>query len=144
MRKLLAVALVLVLAAIVYGVTSIDRQRPDGNPVASPACAELSEKDCYYSATCTLVPVAETRDSGYFCRDSIPPCETDFRQAFDGDEDCTAKAGCVFHPEYCYCPPDLDCECAGGPPPLWSPGPLRGLGRSRANRHGQPPPHWGA
>ncbi len=82
----------------------------------SEACAELSEKGCLDSATCTLVPQAEAQ-RGYLCREARPPCETDFKQGTDRAEDCVAKSGCTFDPGRCYCAPDVVCICGGGPPP---------------------------
>jgi hypothetical protein len=54
----------------------------------------------------------------YICRAAVGRCEIGFRQAGDGDikKDCESKAGCEFKWANCYCPPNLNCTCGGGPP----------------------------
>jgi hypothetical protein len=79
-------------------------------------CSDSSELECVQSAQCTLV---QTGVHGkYTCRDAVGRCETGFRQVADHDiqRDCEAKPGCKFKIANCYCPPNLQCACGGGPP----------------------------
>lgn len=85
-------------------------------PEPSAPCQELGEKACLDSPTCTLVQEDGAR-RGYRCREASPPCETGFLQGSSTAGECSAKAGCVFDPGHCYCPPDVVCVCGGGPPP---------------------------
>ncbi len=78
---------------------------PDTSP---PSCETASELDCPTLPGCILELVGEFQ---YRCRAAENACE----QLRD-PETCAATAGCVFHPGFCYCPPDVMCTCAGGPP----------------------------
>jgi len=82
----------------------------------SKPCNEYSELECTRSSQCTLVQTGQ--HGGYACRAAQGRCETGFRQVSDGDiqKDCEAKPGCEFKPASCYCPPNLECVCGGGPP----------------------------
>jgi len=79
-------------------------------------CSESTELECIHSARCTLVQAQE--HGKYICRAAVGRCEIGFRQAGDGDiqKDCESKAGCEFKGANCYCPPNLNCTCGGGPP----------------------------
>ena len=80
------------------------------------ACSETTELECLQSTQCTLV---QTQVHGkYTCREAAGHCETGFRQSADHDiqKDCEAKPGCVFKIANCFCPPNLNCACGGGPP----------------------------
>jgi hypothetical protein len=80
------------------------------------ACNETTELDCLQSKQCTLV---QTQVHGkYTCRDAVGHCEIGFRQSADYDiqKDCEAKPGCEFKIANCFCPPNLECACGGGPP----------------------------
>ena len=82
----------------------------------SRSCTEYSELECVRSAKCTLVQTA--KHGGYVCRAAQGRCEIGFQQVSDGDirKDCESKAGCEFKAASCYCPPNLNCVCGGGPP----------------------------
>ena len=82
----------------------------------SKPCSETTELECLQSTQCTLV---QTQVHGkYTCRDAIGHCEIGFRQVADYDiqKDCEAKPGCEFKIANCYCPPNVNCACGGGPP----------------------------
>jgi len=83
----------------------------------SAACAQLTELECIGSSVCTLEQVAA--HGKYRCREARGRCETGFRQAGEGDikQQCESRPGCAFNPGNCYCPPNLNCFCGGGPPP---------------------------
>lgn len=84
-------------------------------PSPASSCASFDEGRCLDTAECTLVQEAEK--GPYLCREAAPPCETDFNQAKDTADACTAKQGCRFESGYCYCAPGVTCICGGGPPP---------------------------
>ena len=80
------------------------------------ACSTYSELDCIRSTECKLEQAGER--GKYLCRESAGRCELGFRQAGDGDirKDCESMPGCQFEPASCFCPPNLNCACGGGPP----------------------------
>jgi hypothetical protein len=80
------------------------------------SCSESSELECIHSPHCTLVQTVE--HGAYTCRAARGRCEIGFRQAGEGDirADCEAKPGCEFKPASCFCPPNVQCVCGGGPP----------------------------
>ena len=82
----------------------------------SKSCSELTELDCIHSTECKLVQAQA--HGGYICRAAIGHCEIGFRQVADYDiqKDCEAKPGCEFKIAKCFCPPNLECACGGGPP----------------------------
>ena len=79
-------------------------------------CGTYSELDCIRSAECKLEQAGER--GKYACRESVGRCELGFRQAGEGDirKDCEAIPGCRFEPGSCFCPPNVNCVCGGGPP----------------------------
>lgn len=80
---------------------------------ACTSCAPMSgPEECLNSSQNTLV----LSDRGYSCQRASNQCDDNFRQAVDGAEVCTAKAGCEFLTGFCYCPPNVQCVCGGGPP----------------------------
>lgn len=89
----------------------VDAYAQDSKP-----CSESSELECIHSPKCTLVQTAQ--HGGYVCRAAQGHCEEGFLQAGDGDirKNCEARRGCEFKPASCYCPPNVDCRCGGGPP----------------------------
>ena len=87
-------------------------------PVEEPAtCATATELQCINSERCTLVQ-PEPRGK-YTCRDDANRCEAGMRQGGgDGDikKECESRPGCEFQNASCYCPPNVNCVCGGGPP----------------------------
>lgn len=79
-------------------------------------CAQLDQLECAGSTTCKLEQLSV--HGNYRCREARGRCETGFRQAGEGDikQLCESKPGCEFKPANCYCPPNLNCFCGGGPP----------------------------
>ena len=77
---------------------------------AAVDCAQLDELECLPSEACVLVQEA---DGSYRCREAENDCE---RQP--SAERCREEPGCEWDPGHCYCPPDMDCDCGGGPPPM--------------------------
>ncbi|MCB1058124.1 MAG: hypothetical protein KDD11_21705 [Acidobacteria bacterium] len=90
--------------------------RPALSDDTLPPCAERTEKQCIDSPDCTLAPTGD-ENTGYICRDTANECEAGFRQSDGTPAECQAKPGCRFSPGRCYCPPDVQCVCGGGPPP---------------------------
>ncbi len=84
-------------------------------PSSASSCASFDESQCLETAECTLVQ--EEEKGPYLCREAAPPCETNFNQAEDTADSCTAKQGCQYESGYCYCAPGVTCICGGGPPP---------------------------
>jgi len=82
----------------------------------SKPCSESTELECVHSTQCKLVQAQE--HGKYVCRAAVGRCEIGFRQVSDGDiqKDCESKTGCQFKGANCYCPPNLNCRCGGGPP----------------------------
>jgi hypothetical protein len=79
-------------------------------------CSQISELECLQSTTCELEQVSV--HGKYIYREAKNRCEMGFRQS--GDEDikkvCGSKPGCKFKFAECFCPPNVLCECGGGPP----------------------------
>lgn len=77
-------------------------------------CVSLSETECLKSPDHTLVqPDGELH---YECKAARNDCEKGFVQMEQGPAECNVKTSCEFVPGECYCPPDLQCFCGGGPP----------------------------
>ena len=83
------------------------------------ACHLISMSDCVQSTECTLNWNSES--SSYQCRKNENRCENNFSQAVDSPQSCTSKPGCKFVPENCFCLPDTECDCSGGPPAMCMP-----------------------
>ena len=83
---------------------------------AEVPCSEVSELDCLESTRCTLVKAEGP--GKYTCREDVGTCESGMRQRGDGDiqKKCESRPGCEFKRADCYCPPNLQCYCGGGPP----------------------------
>ena len=83
---------------------------------AGAVCGDMGELECINSTACKLEQLAP--HGKYVCRESLGRCEHGFRQSGEGDIQklCEANAGCVFQSASCYCPPNLQCACGGGPP----------------------------
>jgi len=80
-------------------------------PVAR--CAELGELACLDSTECTL---RLQEAGGYACTEPESDCELGFVQSKPKEIDCAS--GCTLVPAHCYCAPDVDCFCGGGPPAM--------------------------
>ena len=80
------------------------------------ACSTYSELDCIHRTECKLEQAGEY--GKYVCRASVGRCESGFGQAGEGDirKVCESIPGCRFEPGSCFCPPDVNCVCGGGPP----------------------------
>jgi hypothetical protein len=87
---------------------------------AAITCAEKSQLECFHSPECkvTHAGMGGTQDHRYICRENLDRCEVGFIQSLGTKEPCEEKAGCVFEPAHCYCPPNpgLACRCGGGEP----------------------------
>lgn len=84
------------------------RQCQDGACVLRE-CAERGNF-CLEAPGCVL----DLNDEGAFeCREPTNDCEAQV-----GEPNCQATEGCTFYPGECFCPPNLDCVCGGGPPPI--------------------------
>ena len=82
-------------------------------------CSTLSISDCLMSKECTLE--LDVASAQYQCRTATGQCESEFSQAEDSKENCEAKSGCKFIPATCFCHPDVECVCGGGPPAMCVP-----------------------
>lgn len=80
------------------------------------ACAPLEPTPCLEAPLCVLYQ--EPLGRQYRCRELEHPCER-----HGGEQLCVAEAGCAWSPGYCYCPPEIDCDCGDGPPPVCGPEP---------------------
>jgi hypothetical protein len=78
------------------------------------SCNQLTEQDCFNSAACTLTKNKDGQ--GYQCHPAKDHCELMFRQSEGTKQSCETKAGCVYVPANCYCPPGIECRCSGGEP----------------------------
>ncbi len=94
---------------------SVTAPTPIEEPEEPSSCVSHDQASCLDSPDCTLI--LDSEESAYRCRQATAPCELSFRQAADTPETCEARAGCRFEPGRCYCPPDVNCICGGGPPP---------------------------
>ena len=89
------------------------------NSTVQGNCSTLSISNCLKSKECTLeLDVANTQ---YQCRAATGQCESGFAQAEDSKEICEARSGCKFIPATCFCHPDVECVCGGGPPAMCVP-----------------------
>jgi hypothetical protein len=114
---------------------------------SAPLCAEestsicqfKSEVECFESAQCKLV-LSGSQMGRYICRSNSNRCEEGFIQRTGTKESCEAKTGCTFQPRNCYCgpEPDVECRCAGGPPPTCRP--KDGAMLTNPSIHRPPPP----
>ncbi|WP_455375162.1 hypothetical protein [Kaarinaea lacus] len=82
-------------------------------------CSTLSISACLKSKECTLE--LDVANAQYQCRTAAGYCESAFSQAEDTKENCEARAGCKFVPATCFCHPDVECVCGGGPPAMCVP-----------------------
>ena len=86
-------------------------QRANEPPAVS--CTGLDELACLDSADCTL---RQDDDKSYACTVAADDCERGFLQSAGRREDCAE--GCSYSPAHCYCSPDVQCVCGGGPPAM--------------------------
>jgi hypothetical protein len=91
--------------------------RPAG-PIEEPkTCATATELQCIESERCTLVQPEATQQVHLPRRRQ--PLRSRHRQGGGGGDikqQCESKPGCEFHNASCYCPPNVNCVCGGGPP----------------------------
>ena len=109
MRSKILLSASLALSASLFSVAASSAEGPR-------PCSQFSELECIQSTTCKLEQVSF--HGSYVCREAKNRCEAGFRQAGEGDIQklCESTPGCKFKYADCYCPPNLNCACGGGPP----------------------------
>lgn len=103
---------------------------PDDIHAQPVDCAALSKLDCVVSTQCMLTQT--NLQNPISCVAPKNRCEIGFQQAILSEngwtinramhqktiDQCQSRPGCKYEPAgQCFCPPDVNCICGGGPPP---------------------------
>lgn len=76
-----------------------------------------------FTLSCTLQPAATDNQDGNKIYRSIDQCPEIISSSYDefkeSVERCESNPNCkLVYPGGCYCPPEMQCICGGGPPPI--------------------------